>query len=125
MEHSGLFPCSGAALCSSDDSTGSRRAVRQQQGNVFLQAAFSFGLTAFILVRSRAEPLDEMARRNLGKAAYGTVLFILIALVCISMFLDPRNRPVVLLPAYLYFLMSAVFLSLGIQFFVFDKWGKT
>lgn len=95
------------------------------RGMHFLQGAICIGFIVLILVRSRAEPLDEMARRKLGKAAYGTILFILIVLICISAFLDFWNHPVILHPTHICFFMSAVFLSLGILFFAFDKWGKT
>lgn len=90
----------------------------------FVEAAVSFGLAAFVLVRSKAEPQDELARKNLGKAAYGTVLFTLIVLLVIWLYLVITNRPVILRPSDLFFAMSALFLSLGVQFFAFDKWGK-
>lgn len=89
-----------------------------------VKAVINLGMVVFLAVRSRVEPLDEMARRNLGKAAYGTFLFVLIALFLIWIFLDFGHRTTVLNAAGLFFAMAAVVLSLGVQFVLFDRSDK-
>ena len=93
-----------------------------------VQIVINFGYALFILIGQRKmEKLDELARRNLGKAALGTVFFCLIALtvLCVIWLILSFNEiTFTLLPSDLTFAMGGISLSLGVQFFIFDKWGK-
>ena len=86
----------------------------------------NLGFVAFILICARnKEKLDELARRNMGKAALGTILFALIVFLVIGLILSIINeKAFTLLSSDLSFVIGGIYLSLGIQFFIFDKWGK-
>lgn len=93
-----------------------------------LQAVINFGFTLFIMIGQRKmEKLDELARRNIGKAALGTVFFCWIVLTVLSVIWSIFNisgKAFILLPSDLSFALGGIELSLGVQFFIFDKWGK-
>lgn len=90
-----------------------------------ITAFLDFSFAAVVLLRLRAEPMDELARKNMGKAAYGTIFLALCVCTCIIFYLNITEQTVILIPAYLFFAMGIIFFSLGTQFFIFDKWGKT
>ncbi len=49
-----------------------------------VQIVINFGYALFILIGQRKmEKLDELARRNLGKAALGTVFFFALTVLCV------------------------------------------
>lgn len=90
-----------------------------------ITAFLDFSFVAVVLLRLRAEPLDELAHKNMGKAAYGTIILTLCVCICVIFYLNIKEQKVILIPAYLFFAMGIIFFSFGTQFFIFDKWGKT